>query len=382
MANAVKSTVTVAPARDYRSRKQFIGLPWKIYADDPAWVPPLRSDVRKLMDAAHPFHEHADTEFFLARDGTGEAVGRIAAAVNHLYNDFHESRTGFIGLFECVNDAATAEALLERATGWLRDRGMTEAIGPFNLSSNDELYSPGILLDSHDRPPVLLMAHNPPYYPQLFEAAGWEKRKDLLSYWLEEEAGPPERLVKGMERLADRIDGLEIRQIRLKELDEEVELIKEIYNAAWEKNWGFAPLTDAEIQHLADDLKPIVDERFALLAEVHGEPVGFALALPDYNQALKHVNGRLFPFGLFKLLWHRRSIDRLRVFTLGLKPGYHRKGIDALFYLQIYQNGLDAGMCEAEASWILEDNWGMRRGLERMGAYVYKTYRVYGTELG
>ena len=382
MGHTASSTPTVAPVLDSRSRKQFIGLPWKIYASDPAWVAPLRSDVRKLMDPAHPFQQHADTEFFLARDGAGEPVGRIAAAVNHLYNDFHETRTGFIGLFECVDDPAVAEALLERATGWLRQRGMTEAIGPFNLSTNDELYSPGILLDSYDRPPVLLMAHNPPYYPRLFEGAGWEKRKDLLSYWLEEETGPPERLVKGMERLADRVDGLVIRQIRLKELDAEVELIKEVYNAAWEKNWGFAPLTEAEIQHLADDLKPIVDERFALLAEVHGEPVGFALALPDYNQALKHVNGRLFPFGLFKLLWHRRSIDRLRVFTLGLKPGYHRKGIDALFYLKIYQNGLDAGIHQAEASWILEDNWGMRRGLERMGAYVYKTYRVYGMELG
>jgi hypothetical protein len=376
--------VTVIPVRERWSRSRFIDLPWTIYADDPAWVPPLRSDVRKLMAGSHPFHEHADVEFFLAQDAEGVAVGRIAAVVNRLYNEFHGATTGFIGLFEAVNDAATADALLTTATDWLRDRGMTEAIGPFNLSTNDELYSPGILLDSFDSPPVLMMAHNPPYYPSLFEGAGWEKRKDLLSYWLEEESGsaPPERLVRGMERMAGRIDGLVVREIRLKELDQEVERIEEVYNAAWERNWGFTPFTKREIQHLAKQLKPIVDERYALIAEVHGEPVGFALALPDYNQPLKHVNGRLFPFGLFKLLWHRRKIDRVRVLTLGMKPAYHRKGIDALFYLRIYQNGLAAGMRRAEAGWILEDNWGMRRGLERLGAYVHKTYRVYGTELG
>lgn len=370
----------VVPVRDRGSRDRFIRFPWEVYDGDPAWVPPLMADVRKLMDPEHPFHAHAETEFYLAlRDG--EVAGRIAAAVNHQYNDFHDTRTGFIGLFEVVNDAAVARQLLDTAADWLGKRGMTEAIGPFNLSTNDELYSPGVLLDTYDAPPVLLMGHNPPYYRRLFEEAGWDKVKDLLSYRLEADA-PPDRLVRGVERMTSRIEGLEVRQLELKRLDQEVELIKEVYNAAWERNWGFAPLTDAEIRHLAKDLKPIVDERYALLAEVNGEPVGFALGLPDYNQALKHVNGRLFPFGFLKLLWHRRKIDQLRVFTLGLKPEYQRKGIDALFYLKIFENGLGAGIHRAEAGWILEDNWGMRRGLERMGAYVFKTYRVYGKELG
>ena len=182
--------------------------------------------------------------------------------------------------------------------------------------------------------------------------------------------------------MTSRIGGLVVRQIELKHLDREVERVKEVYNAAWERNWGFAPLTDPEIQRLATELKPIIDERFAFIAEVHGEPVGFALALPDYNQALRHVNGRLFPFGFFKLLWYRRKIDQLRVFTLGLKPEYRRKGIDALFYLRMFGNGIGAGIHRAEAGWVLEDNWGMRRGMERMGAYVFKTYRVYGKGLG
>ncbi|MFW5946916.1 MAG: N-acetyltransferase [Gemmatimonadota bacterium] len=370
----------VVPVRDRAARDRFIRFPWRVYADDPAWVPPLIADVRKLMAPDHPFQQHADTEFFLAiRDD--EVVGRVAAAVNHEYNAFHETRTGFVGLFEAVDDPAVADRLLTTAADWLRDRGMAEAIGPFNLSTNDELCSPGVLLDSHDTPPALLMAHTPPYYRRLFEDAGWSKTRDLLSYRLEADA-PPDRLVSGVKRMTSRIAGLTVRQIELKRLDREIELVKEVYNAAWERNWGFAPLTDAEIQHLADELKPIIDERFALLAEVDGEPVGFALGLPDYNQALRHVNGRLFPFGIFKLLWHRRKIDQLRVFTLGLKPEYRRKGIDALFYLKIFENGIGAGIHRAEAGWILEDNWGMRRGLERMGAYVFKTYRVYGRELG
>lgn len=370
----------VTPVRDRAGRDRFIRFPWRVYADDPAWVPPLIADVRELMDEGHPFHEHADTEYFLAVRGD-EVVGRIAGAVNHRYNEFHDARTGFIGLFEAVDDASVAELLLGTAADWLTERGMDEAIGPFNLSTNDELYSPGILLDSYDVPPVLLMAHNPPYYRTLFEDAGWHKVKDLLTYRLEAER-PPDRLVKGVERLTGRIDGLEVRRIEMKRLDREVERVKEIYNSAWEKNWGFVPMTDAEIRRLAADLKPILDERFALIAEVHGEPVGFALALPDLNQALRHVNGRLYPFGIFKLLWHRRKIDQFRVLTLGVKPEYRRRGIDALFFLHMFEAGREAGIERAEAGWILEDNWEMRRGMERMGGHVFRTYRVYGEELG
>lgn len=369
----------VVPVRDRTSRERFIDLPWRIYADDDAWVPPLKADVRALLSSDHPFHEHADTEFFLAlRDD--RVVGRVAAAVNHRYNEFHDTRTGFFGLFECVDDQAVAEQLLETAADWLRGRDQVEAIGPFNLSTNDELYGPGVLLDNYGTPPVLLMGHNPPYYRALFETAGWDKAKDLLSYRLEADA-PPERLVRGVKRMTSQIDGLEVRQLELKHLDREIRLVKEVYNAAWEKNWGFAPLTDAEIEHLGEELEPIIDERYAIIAEVDDEPVGFALALPDYNQALRHMNGRLFPFGWIKLLWHRRKIDQLRVFTLGLKPAYRRKGIDALFYLHMFEKGTGAGIHRAEAGWVLEDNWGMRRGMERMGAYVFKTYRVYGREL-
>ncbi len=379
MAGSDRAPVVVA-ARDRRLLDRFIALPWAIYRDDPAWVPPLRADVRKVLDPSHPFHQHAEVEYFLALRGD-RPVGRIAAIVNHAYNDFHDTRMGFIGLFESVDEEAVAGALLAAATDWLRDRGMPEAIGPFNLSTNDELYSPGVLLDGFEHPPILLMAHTPPYYASLFEAAGWSKAKDLLSYWVDNSAGAPARLVRAMDRLESSIPGLVLRQVDLKQLDLEVERIKEIYNSAWERNWGFTPLTEAEIQHMARDLRPLVDPRFALIAEVSGEPVGFALALPDFNQALKHVNGRLFPLGILKLLWYRRKIDRLRVFTLGLKPAYRRRGLDALLVMRLHQNAIPADLARGEAAWILEDNWDMRRALERMGGYVYKTYRVYGKTL-
>lgn len=371
----------VTPVQGAAALDRFVRFPWEVYRDDPVWVPPLVSDVKKLMDRDHhPFHEHADVEYFLALRGDA-VVGRIAAVVNHAYNDFHETRVGFIGLFESVNDQEVADALLETAAEWLRDRGMTEARGPFNLSTNDELYSPGVLLDGFEHPPVLLMAHTPPYYAGLFEGAGWHKARDLLAYWLDNSAGIPPRLERALDRVARNIEGLTVREVDLKRLDREVALIKEVYNSAWERNWGFTPLTESEIQHMARDLRSVVDPRFAYIAEVDGEPVAFALALPDYNQALRHVNGRLFPFGFLKLLWHRRKIDRLRVFTLGLKPAYRRTGLDALLYLQFHRKGIPADMARGEAGWILEDNWGMRRGLERMGGYVYKTYRVYGRPL-
>jgi hypothetical protein len=375
-----ETTPHIAAARDRASLDRFVLLPWQIYAGDPAWVPPLVSDVRKVLNRDHPFHAHAEVECFLAVDESGP-VGRVAAVVNHQYNEFHETRTGFVGLFESIDDPAVATALLDAACDWLATRDMTEAMGPFNLSTNDELYSPGVLLDNFEHRPSLMMGHNPPYYAGLFQAAGWEKKRDLLSYWLEDDS-IPDRLVRGVERLTGAIEGLVVRQIDLKRLDAELDKVKEVYNSAWERNWGFAPLSEAEIAHLAREIKPIADSRFALIAEVHGEPIGFALAVPDYNQALRHLDGRLWPFGIFKLLWHRRKIDSLRVLTLGLKPEYQRRAVDALFYVRMFQNGLEAGYRSAEASWILEENWGMRRALERMGANVHKTYRVFGRALG
>ena len=368
------AAVTVRPVDDRADLNRFIRLPWRIYANDPVWVPPLLSDLKTVLDRRrHPFHQHADVEYFLAWRGD-EVVGRIAAIVNHRHNEFHGEKTGFFGFFECIDDGDVARALLETAEAWLRERGMERVYGPESFSTNEES-GLGLLVDGFDKPPVIMMAHTPPYYPRLVEGAGYVKAKDLLAYWLDDQR-PPERLVRGVERLR-QAERVKLRTLNLKDFAGEVARIKDIYNSAWERNWGFVPMTDAEFDHLARQLRPVVNPRLCAIAEVDGEPVGFALALPDFNQALKHVNGRLFPFGIFKLLWYRRKIDTLRVLTLGLKPGYRKKGIDAMLYLHIFREGVAAGFKQAECSWILEDNWDMRRGLERMGARVYKTYRIY-----
>ncbi len=368
------AAVTVRPVTSRAELDRFIRLPWRIYAGDPVWVPPLLGDLRTVLDRRkHPYHQHADVEYFLAWRGD-EVVGRIAATVNHRHNEFHAEKTGFFGFFECIDDAGVARALLEAAEAWLRARGMERVLGPMSFSTNEES-GLGMLVDGFDRPPVVMTAHSPRYYPALVEAAGYVKAKDLLAYWMDD-PDPPERLVRGVARI-QRQEQIHVRSLEMKDFAGEVARIKAIYNSAWERNWGFVPMTDAEFDYLARQLKPVVNPKLCALAEVRGEPVAFALALPDFNQALKHVNGRLFPFGIFKILWHQRKIHRIRVLTLGIVPGYRKKGIDAMLYLHIFREGVRAGFDQAECSWILEDNWDMRRGLERMGARVYKTYRIY-----
>jgi hypothetical protein len=252
--------------------------------------------------------------------------------------------------------------------------------GPFNLSTNDELWSPGVLIDGSHRPPVVLMGHTPPWYADLIAGAGYEKSKDLLAYWIADNVQPTERLARSIDRIQER-SGIRIRSLDMKRLDAEVAVIQEIYNSAWERNWGFVPMREAEIAHLAKQLKPVVNPELCVIAEAGDEPVGFGLALPDFNQALRHMNGRLFPLGLFKLLWYRRRIDAARVLTLGIRQGYRNRGLDAMINLHLFRRGAVAGFPRGECSWILEDNWDMRRGLERLGAVADKTYRVFEKRL-
>jgi GNAT superfamily N-acetyltransferase len=280
-----------------------------------------------------------------------------------------------------MDDADAAAALLDACAGWLRGRGMDRVMGPFNFSTNDEFSSPGILVEGFDTPPTVMMSHNPPYYGRLFEAAGWTKAKDLLAYWIPSPA-IPERLTSGMERLARRM-GATLRSVRLKDLKAEVARIQEVYNAAWSRNWGFVPMTQAEFEHLAKELKPVVDADLCLIAEkADGEPIGFLLCLPDLNRAFKHIpNGRLFPFGVFKFLWHQRRIRTLRVLTLGMKPGYQHSGLGAALYTEGLRVAASKGYQAGEASWILEDNPEMCLAMDKLGAAPYKRYRVFARPL-
>jgi hypothetical protein len=367
--------VTVTPVAGRADLERFLRLPWQIYADDPYWVPPLLSDMRAALDSSsHPFYEHAETALFLARRGR-QVSGRIAAIVNRAHNEFHQDTVGFIGLFESIDDQGVADALFETAAEWLLERGMTAVRGPVNLSTNEEVCSPGVLVEGWHRPPLIMMAHTPSYYGRLFERGGFEKEKDLLAYWMVA-AEPPPRFKRMYDRLL-RDDSVRIRSFSMRHFSDEVATILRIYNSAWERNWGFIPMSDAEVVHMAKQLRPVVNPKLCAMAEVDGEPVGFALGLPDYNMALRHVDGRLFPLGLLKLLWYRRSIDTARTITLGLKPGFRNRGLDAAMITHINIEGNRAGIWKSECSWILEDNWDMRRGLERVGAVADKTYRIY-----
>jgi GNAT superfamily N-acetyltransferase len=363
------------------SLRPFIDFAWKVNARDPNWVAPLRMAIEPALDRArHPFHKHADVAYFVAERG-GEMVGRIAAIVNHRHNEFHEDRVGFFGLFEAVDDAGVARALVDAAAGWVKARGMDTLRGPVNLSTNEEVASPGVLVEGFGTPPTVTMSHNPPYYGALMEASGLSKSKDLLAYWIGSPI-PPERLVRGVERMTRR-EGVTLRSMKMSRLAEEVAIMEAIYNSAWARNWGFVPMTSEEFAYIAKDMKSIADPDLCIIAEKDGEPVGFAVSLPDINQALRHIpDGKLFPFGLFKFLWYKRKVSSARIMTLGLRPEFQKSsGIGAAMYLRTFQVAGEKGYNTGEASWILEDNFLMIQALEKVGFQQYKTYRVYDRAL-
>lgn len=371
------SDLEVRPVGSGDGMRAFVRLPWSIYRGDPNWVPPLLSDVREAFDPdRHPFHQHSDVQPFLAlRDG--RPVGRICGVHNRRHVDFHDEPVGFFGYFECVEDPAVSAALFDAAGDWLRERGMETMRGPANFSSNEEW---GVLSEGFDRPPVIMMPYNPPYYLDLLEGYGFREAKTLVAYWLDDPE-PPERLVRASRVVKERY-GVEVRNIRMEEFDREIERVRRLYNRAWEKNWGFVPMTDAEFDFLAEELKPVVEPDLVTMAEgPDGELVGFTVAVPDFNRAIAHANGRLFPFGLLRILWHARTISQMRVLTLGIHPDWRRKGVDALLYLELFRGGGSQGIEAGEFSWMLEENEEIRRPMERIGAEVYKRYRLYDVAL-
>ena len=367
-------SLSVTPVVSKRDFNTFLKLPWTIYKGNPNWVPPLVMDQKTLLSREkNPFFQHATVEYFLARRD-GKPVGRIAAVHDPSYIEFQNENVGFFGFYESVADQDVADALFAAARSWLADKGVDVMRGPTNPSTNDSL---GLLIDAFDRPPVVMMPYNPEYYPELFEGAGLAKAKDLYAYWLPEETMRIDRYDRFVERLKKRYK-ITLRPVNLKKLDEEIDLIKVIYNDAWEKNWGFVPWTDAELEHLGHELKPVADPEFVMFAFIDGDLAGFSLTLPDLFQALIHVkSGRLFPFGLFKLLYWSRKITQVRVLASGIRQKYRGLGLDALFYHRTFRYAETIGQQRGECSWILEDNVAMNAAMEKMGGYIFKTYRIY-----
>jgi len=368
--------ISVASSRQLR---QFVDLPWRIYngTEYPQWVPPLRIAVRDALDTrANPFYKTADRQLFLAlRDG--EPVGRIAAIENRAHNDFHKDRVGFFGFFECVNDQAVATALLSSADQWLRARGLDTMRGPMNPSTNHEC---GMLVGGFGRHPMIMTTWNPRYYPELIEKAGFTKAKDLLAYFFPMQGERAFQMPERVRAVAERAigGGLTFRDLNLKDFAAEVERCWEIYNDAWEPNWGFVPMSKESFVHEAQVLKYIVFPQFTFMAEIDGKPAGFMIIVPDFHHAFKAIgNGRLLPTGIFKLLAAKKKLKTGRIMILGARAEYRKRGIFALFAHEMFRRGKEFGALGAEASWILEDNDKLNRPLESMGAKEYRRWRIY-----
>ena len=373
--------VVVTAVESAADKKAFIAFQYELYENDPNFVPPLLMERNDFFNPKkNPWFDFGHMQLFLARRN-GKIVGRISASDDVRYNEFHGTKVGWWGLYESIDDVAVAKALLDEATKWNTARGMTEMLGPASFSSNADWST---LIEGFDSPPVLLMPYNPAYYPRLFDACGLSKAKDLYAWNLDINTPPPEKVQRIAEKIRVR-EGIVVRQANLKDWANEVRRIKDIYNAAWEKNWGFVPMTDREFDHLAKDLKTILVPELTLIAEVKGEPVAFSITLPDANQAIKAANGRLttfgMPIGLVKLLFASRKIKRGRLAILGIKQGFRKRGLDSVLFLDTFNNARKLGWTGGEIGWTLEDNDMVNRAIEVFGAKLYKKYRVYSSPL-
>lgn len=361
--------------------KKFINAQWNFYKNDPNWVPPLKFDRHKLLNVKkNPFYKHSQIQMFLA-ERDGEIVGRIAAIINDNHNSTHNDKIGFFGFFECENNTKTARLLFAQAVDYLKSNGMNKIRGPVHPSMNDEN---AILIDGFNSPPVILMSYNPKYYPKIIEECSFKKAKDTYAFHLETENYATEKLKKFRTNIEKRYD-LKVRSMSFKnksQFKQDVIILKEIYNKAWEPNWGFVKMTDEEFDFLVADFKQVADPDFAIIIESKGKPAAFALALPNINEALIHNKTGNLLTGLFHLLTKKKKINLVRVIVLGVMPEFQKKGIDAVLYHEIGRLCKQKGIEYGEASWILEDNEMMIKGLtSTMNSKHYKTYRIYEKEI-
>lgn len=375
----VQDDVRVTRVESARDRTRFIDLPYRLYPPASPWVPPLRRDEYHRLSPRHnPFHAHADLALWLAWRGR-RVVGRIAAIDDRLHNDTHRERITWFGFFEAA-DGAAGRVLLDAVERHAVAHGHTAVRGPANPSLHD---SAGLLVDAFEHAPFVLMPYNPPAYVVYIESAGYRKVKDLLAWDIDMREPLAARITRVHERFAAR------RRIRVRPVDmspagfrRDLEHLTLVYRSAWSDNWGFVPPTDAEIQHLAVGLKPVLDPELALFAEVDGEMAGCALALPDLNQVLKRMNGRLLPFGIVHFLRRRSIVNRARVLLLGVLPAFRRLGLYPMLIAELHRRGRARGYLHGELSWTLEDNHLVNAGIVAAGGRHHKTYRIYEKPVG
>lgn len=361
---------------------RFIKSQWKFYRNDPNFVPPMISDRYKLIDTEkNPFYKHSELKLFMAYDRSGEVLGRIAGIINYHHNETHNDKIGFFGFFECINNSDVAKKLFESVETWLSKKGFDTIIGPENPSMNDEV---GLLIDGFDSPPVIMMTYNPMYYIDLIESCGYTKAKDLYAYLLEPNTFTSEKMLRLQELIRRRYE-VNVRCVDFsskKNFWRDIEILKDIYNSAWVPNWGFVRWTDEEFNYIAKDLKMVADSQLALIAESKGKVAGFGLALPNINECLIYNKNGSTLGALYQILTKKKKIKFIRIIALGVKPEFQRTGIDSVLYYELGKRGIQRGYQYGEASWVLEDNEMMNKGLtSTMQAKVYKIYRLYQKKL-
>ncbi|GAB4345000.1 MAG: hypothetical protein Kow0099_24870 [Candidatus Abyssubacteria bacterium] len=375
--SARADSVEIYRVRSKSDLMEFIRFPWEIYRGNAHWVPPVIKEQLRFLSEVNPFFQHAEAEYYLARKN-GKTCGRISVSIDRNYIDFHEEKMGSFGFFEVVDDLNVASQLMDTARDRLKQKGMDVMRGPFNFTTNHEC---GLLVDGFDTDPVMLSTYNLPYYAELIEKCGLTKARDLYSYLIMDPDG--EVNMSYMTKIAEKAveNCVVARKVNLKDIRGEVERVKEVYNNAWSKNWGFVPLTEAEIDDFARHMRHLVIDELAYIGELDGKPIGFLLFLPDYNVVLKKFNGKMGPIQILQLLWNKPRIKKGRLFMMGVHRNYHRTGVAAAMMDVAFKAAIRRGFKVADYSWILEDNMPVRAILEFAGARIYKTHRIYESPL-
>ena len=369
------SDISVVPVQTKRQQKQFLTLPWKLYRGDPYWIPPLRQNQKELAGfARHPFYDHSQGQAFLA-SRNGEPIGRVLAIVNNPHNEHHKERRGFFGFFESIDDQEVAAKLFDAAQGWLEERDIHDMRGPMNPSMNYEI---GLLIDGFDSSPQFMMTYNPPYYAKLIEGCGFRKTQDMYAFWGRFDM--LETLDKKMFFVveeATRRFGVTLRRVDKKNFMRDVRTFLDIYNSSLAGTWGFTPLSEGEIDHMAASMKHLIAPEMTTIAEIDGRPVATAFTLLDYNPRIKKIDGRLFPFGFLRLFWNKKAIKNLRVISANVVPEYQKWGLGLVILARLVPEMIAWGVDEIEFSWVLESNHLSYKSLKRGGAKLTKTYRLY-----